>query len=98
MALTEQKRHGLRRAPFGLGSRRTLLSPFLGVGRFNPFASYLASGYVETVPDIGNCDGEKQRCQHLFVVMLLGVVPDIVGHWVRAVAEPSTRFRKRQSS
>jgi hypothetical protein len=56
----------------------------------------LPDGDVETVPDVDVGDGENQRRQSLFVVMLCGSFPDLMGQPVRPVADASERFGERQ--
>src|SRR5207302_4286176 len=63
-----------------------------------PGASDLPGRDVEAVPDVDVRNHNDQRRKRGFLVVPCGLLPDVIGHRVGAIAEPSDSFRKRQRS
>jgi drug/metabolite transporter (DMT)-like permease len=59
-----------------------------GGSRSAPGASDLPGGHVQAVEDVGRRDREDQGRQATLIVVPGGLVPDLVGHRVRPVAQP----------
>jgi drug/metabolite transporter (DMT)-like permease len=89
----QRVRLALLRSPGGRSHRCSLLR---AGSRSAPRTGRLAGGHVEAVEHVGRRDHEEQGREATLIVVPGGLVPDVVGHRVRPVAEPGHRLGQGQ--